>query len=213
MDIPRVKSSRTLWARGGKRAFDVVGSLLGLLLLSPLLLVAALAIKLTGRGPIGFSQIRSGRDGREFRLYKFRTMKADRTPDPKELVPLTHPDVTVVGRVLRRLKIDEMPQLFNVLIGQMSLIGPRPTLPDQVARYDDFKRQRLEVRPGITGLAQVHGSAAIDWDERIRYDVYYVHHCRAAIDLWILWRTVPTILLGEQRFACRFDDSFAGSEK
>jgi len=190
--------------------FDVVGSLLMLVILSPLLLATVLAIKLSGRGPILFTQIRSGRDGNAFLLYKFRTMRATRTPDLKELVPLSHPDITRLGRWLRRTKIDELPQLFNVLSGEMSLIGPRPTLPDQVAQYDDFKRQRLLVRPGITGLAQVHGSTAIEWDERIRYDVYYVRHGSLKLDAWILWRTVPTILFGEQHVACSFDDSFAG---
>ena len=94
-----------------------------------------------------------------------------RTPDPKELVPLSHPEITPVGRLVRRLKIDELPQLVNVLKGEMSLVGPRPTLPDQVAAYDDFRRQRLLVRPGITGLAQVNSNASVPWDERILFDV------------------------------------------
>ncbi len=209
MDGEPVQPSDCLWTRRGKRAFDVLVSLLLLVLLSPVLLLTAVAVKLTSRGPLFFSQIRAGLRGREFLAYKFRSMRAGRTHDPKEIVPLSHPDITLVGRVIRRLKIDEMPQLIHVLAGQMSLIGPRPTIPEQVARYDDFRRRRLLVRPGITGLAQVHGNTAIDWDERIRYDVWYVAHCTFTLDLWILWRTALTIVLGEKRFARPFDESFA----
>ena len=117
-------------------------------------------------------------------------MRGGRTPDPKELVPLDHPEITSAGRLLRRLKIDELPQLINVLKGEMSLVGPRPTLPDQVAAYDDFRRQRLLARPGITGLAQVNGNATVPWDERILSDIAYVRLCSFTMDLGILLRTV-----------------------
>ena len=207
MHQERIEPSPTLWARGGKRVADVVGAVLGLIVFAPVVLAAAVAIKLTSRGPVLFSQVRVGRRGQTFRLLKLRTMRGDRTPDPLEIVTLAHPEITTVGRFLRRYKIDEIPQLLNVLAGQMSLIGPRPTLCDQVARYDDFKRQRLWVRPGITGLAQVHGSTAIDWDERIRFDVFYVAHTGLRLDLWILWRTALVIPLGEARFARGFDES------
>ena len=209
MDETLFEPSRTLWARGGKRAFDLVVALIALVPGIPLLAVAALAIKLTSRGPVFFSQVRAGRDGEPFRPVKLRTMIAARTPDPAEIVRRDHPDVTGVGRFLRRCKIDELPQLIHVLSGRMSLVGPRPTLPDQVARYDDFKRRRLIVRPGITGLAQVHGNTALDWDERIRYDVHYVGHCRFWLDIRILGRTVLTILFGEERFARPFSETFA----
>ena len=126
--------STTIWARAGKRAFDVIVACLLLLALSPVLLLAALLVKLTSRGPLFFTQERAGREGVIFRVVKFRTMRGDRTPDPKELVPLEHPEITRVGRLLRRLKIDELPQLILVVAGDMSLVGPRPTLPDQVAR-------------------------------------------------------------------------------
>jgi lipopolysaccharide/colanic/teichoic acid biosynthesis glycosyltransferase len=126
-------------------------------------------------------------------------MRGDRRPDPKELVPLAHPDITPIGRWLRRFKLDELPQLFNVIQGEMALVGPRPTLPDQVAKYDEFRRQRLLVRPGLTGLAQVYSSASASWEERILYDIAYVRNCRFLMDLLILWRTPVVMLFGEER--------------
>jgi lipopolysaccharide/colanic/teichoic acid biosynthesis glycosyltransferase len=195
------------WYPPIKRVADVIVAGIGLVLVSPILLVAALAIKLTSRGPLFFTQTRIGRDEAPIRILKFRTMQAGRTPDPNEVVSLDHPEITRVGRLLRRTKIDELPQIINVLKGDMSLIGPRPTLPDQVERYNDFERQRQRVRPGCTGLAQIHGNTAIDWPDRIRWDVYYVNHMSPWLDLQILFRTPLVILLGEDRFACRLDDS------
>jgi undecaprenyl phosphate N,N'-diacetylbacillosamine 1-phosphate transferase len=185
-----------------KRLADVVAATVVLIMLSPVLLLAALAVKLTSRGPVFFTQTRIGLNQVPFRVWKYRTMHGDRKPDPKELVPLDHPEITPVGRLLRRLKIDELPQLVNVLIGEMSIVGPRPTLPDQVERYDVFERQRQWVRPGCTGLAQIHGGTAITWPDRIRWDVYYVHHMSPWLDLQILFRTPLVILLGESRFVC-----------
>jgi len=199
--------ARNWWTLGGKRLFDVIASALGLVLCLPIFILTALAVKLTSRGLIFFSQNRVGKDGLLFRIHKFRSMKAGRIPDPKEIVPLSHPEVTTVGRIIRRLKLDEAPQLFNVLIGQMSLVGPRPTLPDQVERYDEFQRCRLRVRPGITGLAQVNGNTAIDWNERIQYDVYYVAHCGLLLDIVILLRTLRALLLREERLARPFHES------
>lgn len=189
----------TAWSRGPQRVFDLVGAVLLLIVLSPAVILAALAVKLTSSGPVFFRQQRIGLAGRSFRVIKFRTMRAARTPDPKELVPLNHPDITAVGFFLRRFKIDELPQLFNVLRGEMSLVGPRPTLPDQVAAYTDFQRQRLSVRPGVTGLAQVYGSAQMPWDERIQYDVAYVARAGLLLDLWILLRSPWVALIGEER--------------
>lgn len=199
--------SKTLWARGGKRVFDVLAAALLLIVLSPLLLAAAVLVKLTSRGPLFFVQERAGKGGAIFRVVKFRTMRGGRTPDPKELVPLDHPDITRIGWLLRRLNIDELPQLIQVLRGDMSLVGPRPTLPDQVAAYDDFRRQRLLVRPGITGLAQVNGSTTIPWDERILFDIAYVRRCSLRMDLGILLRTKWVLLAGERRCARPFKDS------
>lgn len=206
--------STTRWARGGKRAFEFPVAVCGLVVLAPVMLLAALAVKLTSRGPLFFSQTRVGKDGEEFRLYKFRSMRGGRTPDSQEIVPLSHPDITAVGRVIRRLKLDEWPQLVGVVSGRMSLVGPRPTLPDQVARYDEVQRRRLRVRPGLTGLAQVNGNTLIDWDERIRYDVYYVQRVGLGLDFRILCRTVAVLLMGDRRYARPFHDSpFVGSER
>jgi undecaprenyl phosphate N,N'-diacetylbacillosamine 1-phosphate transferase len=146
-------------------------------------------------------------NGAIFRPFKFRTMRGERKPDPKEIVPLAHPDITPVGRFLRRTKLDELPQLLNVIRGEMSLVGPRPTLPDQVADYDEFRRQRLLVRPGITGLAQVYSSALASWEERILYDIAYVRRCSFLLDLHIMARTVMTVLLGEERTRRSFEET------
>ncbi len=199
--------SCTLWARGMKRAVDLVLSLSGLLLVSPVLLIAIAAMMVTSPGPVFFFQVRTGRNGREFRPFKLRTMTAGRTPDPSEIVPLDHAGITRVGRLLRRFKIDELPQILNVVNGDMALLGPRPTLPQQTREYDDFKRRRLLVRPGLTGLAQVNGNAAISWDERIKYDVHYVQHHGLLMDLGILAKTCLVVLFGEERYARPFDQS------
>lgn len=182
-------------------------ALAGAVLATPVLLITILAVRLTSPGPAFFMQVRTGRVGREFRPYKLRTMRGDRQPDPKELVPLGHPDVTAIGRLLRRLKVDEVPQVYNVLLGDMALVGPRPTLPDQTQRYNEFQRQRLLVRPGLTGLAQVNGNAAIPWEERIKYDVYYVRHHGFWMDIAILVKTVLVVLRGEAHFARPFAES------
>ena len=191
--------SPAIWLKGPKRAFDLLAGAALLLVLSPLLILTALTIKLTSRGPVLFVQTRGGLRGMAFRLYKFRTMRADRKHDPKEIVPLHHSDITPLGYFLRRAKIDELPQLANVIGGSMSLVGPRPTLLDQTDGYDAFRRQRLLVRPGTTGLAQVNCNALAPWDERILYDIAYVRRCSLLFDLKILLRTPLVMLLGESR--------------
>ena len=188
--------SRTIWARYGKRVFDVLISAGLLVILSPLLLLTIIMVKLTGPGPVFFSQVRAGKHGELFQLLKFRTMRADRTPDPKELIPLDHPDITPLGRALRRLKIDESPQLIHVLGGRMSLIGPRPTLPDQVEAYDDFRRQRLLVRPGITGLAQISCGSDTqlgDVSRKLDYDIDYIKKRNLIVDIIILLSTFKVV--------------------
>lgn len=199
--------SESVWLRELKRPFDLVAGLLLVLLLSPVLLLVAVLVKLTSPGPVFFTQDRAGKDARVFRLVKFRTMRGDRKPDPKELVPLHHPDITALGYVLRRFKLDEFPQLFNVIKGDMSLVGPRPTLPDQAAAYDAFRRRRLLVRPGITGLAQVYGNSLMPWDERILYDIAYVRRCGFFLDLSILLRTILVVFVGERRMTRPFVES------
>jgi undecaprenyl phosphate N,N'-diacetylbacillosamine 1-phosphate transferase len=199
--------SRSFWARGGKRAFDLLIGLCLLAVAAPVLLLAILAMKITSPGPAFFFQKRTGRHGSSFQPFKLRTMRADWKHDPNEIVPLTHSGIASVGRFLRRLKIDELPQLLNVVRGEMSLIGPRPTLPEQTREYDAFQRKRLLVRPGLTGLAQVHGNAAIPWSERIQYDVYYVRNHSMFMDMAIAIKTVAVVVRGEERFAIPFDSS------
>ncbi len=190
-----------------RRIVDILVSVTLIVLLIPVWLLTALAIKLTSPGPLLFTQPRGGRDGIPFVTRKFRTMRADHVHDPTEIIPLEHQNITPLGRFLRRSKIDETPQLFNVLAGDMSIIGPRPTIMDQVIRYDNFERRRLEVRPGLTGLAQVNSNATMSWPERIKYDVYYVDHLGPRLDLWILVKTVAVLILGEKRFSRPFEES------
>jgi len=180
-----------------RRLFDVLSSALLLLLASPILLVAALAIVLEDHGPVLYRQRRVGKDEKEFELLKLRTMVvgAERM-GAGFAVDEGDPRITRVGRVLRRLSLDELPQLWNVLRGDMSLIGPRPTLAYQVERYTPRQRRRLEVRPGITGWAQVHGRAKLPWDERIELDVWYVDHHSFWLDVQILARTPLALLSG-----------------
>jgi lipopolysaccharide/colanic/teichoic acid biosynthesis glycosyltransferase len=199
--------SNSLWAKGGKRLFDICITGVAVVLLSPVFLLTALGVKMSSRGPLLFRQVRTGLGGRPFRPCKFRSMRGDRTPDPTELVPLDHPEITAIGRFIRRTKIDELPQLFSVLGGDMSLVGPRPTLPDQTEKYNDFQCQRLLVRPGLTGLAQVNGNTIMSWDERIKYDVHYVRHHGFWMDMGILLKTVLVVILGEDRFSRPFSES------
>jgi lipopolysaccharide/colanic/teichoic acid biosynthesis glycosyltransferase len=178
------------------RALDVVGASAALALASPLLAAAALAVKLEGGGPVLYRQRRVGLNGEEFELLKLRTMVVGAERQGAGwAVNEGDPRITRVGRVLRRLSFDELPQLWNVVRGEMSLIGPRPTLAYQVERYSPRQRRRLEVKPGITGWAQIHGRARLPWEERIELDVWYVEHRSPRVDAKILLRT-PLALFG-----------------
>ncbi len=178
------------------RALDIAGASVGLALASPALALAALAIKLENGGPILYRQERVGRGGAPFELLKLRTMVVGAEQlGAGYAVNRGDTRITRAGRALRRLSLDELPQLWNVLRGDMSLIGPRPTLSYQVEQYSERQRRRLEVKPGLTGWAQIHGRAALPWDERIELDVWYVEHRSPLVDLKILLRT-PLALLG-----------------
>ena len=178
------------------RALDLAGASLGLVLASPFLAAAAIAIKLDGGGPVLYRQQRVGKDGREFELVKLRTMVVGAEGQGAGwAVDHGDPRITRVGSVLRRVSLDEVPQLWNVVRGEMSLIGPRPTLAYQVEQYTPHQRRRLDVRPGITGWAQVQGRASLPWEERIELDVWYVEHRSPSLDLKILART-PFALFG-----------------
>ena len=178
------------------RALDVAGASVALALASPVLGLAALAVKLEDGGSVLYRQRRVGLRGEEFELLKLRTMvEGAERQGAGWAVNEGDPRITRVGRLLRRLSFDELPQLWNVVRGDMSLIGPRPTLSYQVERYTHRQRRRLEVKPGITGWAQIHGRARLPWEERIELDVWYVEHRSPWVDLRILLRT-PLALLG-----------------
>jgi len=185
--------------RGGhalNRVLDVALAGAGLVAASPLLAAAALATKLADGGPVLYRQARVGKEGAEFELLKLRTMVVGAERQGAGwAVNEGDPRITRVGSLLRRTSLDELPQLWNVVRGDMSLIGPRPTLRYQVERYDERQRRRLEVRPGLTGWAQIHGRASLPWEERIELDVWYVEHRSPLVDLKILLRT-PLALLG-----------------
>jgi lipopolysaccharide/colanic/teichoic acid biosynthesis glycosyltransferase len=178
------------------RAVDVTIASVGLAVASPVLAGAALAIKLEDGGPVLYRQTRVGKDGVDFELLKLRTMIENaETQGAGAAVNRGDPRITRVGRALRRLSLDELPQLWNIVRGDMSVIGPRPTLRYQVERYSARQLRRLEVKPGLTGWAQIHGRAALPWDERIELDVWYVEHRSPRVDLKILLQT-PRALFG-----------------
>ena len=170
-----------------KRLFDIVVSLPALILLSPLLALIALAIKLYDGGPVLYIQNRVGKDGNTFRCCKFRTMVIGAENKGLGLeVAQNDPRITRTGRFLRHWTLDEIPQLFNVLKGDMSIVGPRPTVPSQVGRYTPWQRRRLEVKPGMAGWAWIHGRNNPPWADRIELDVWYVDHWSLRLDLYIL---------------------------
>jgi len=179
-----------------KRALDVILSAAGLILLAVPFTLIALAIKADSRGPVFFHQERVGKDGKIFRTWKFRTMVEGAVHQGLGYtVAKDDPRITRVGRVLRNWGLDELPQLINVLKGEMSLVGPRPTLPYQVEHYDNFQRRRLAVKPGITSLAVVSGRNLLPWEERIKLDVWYVDHWSLWLDFKILLKTIWTVLI------------------
>jgi lipopolysaccharide/colanic/teichoic acid biosynthesis glycosyltransferase len=182
---------------GLPRWADAAIAAIALVIASPILALAAIAIKLDSRGPVLYRALRVGLDGREFRLYKLRTMHTGNDPVGVG-TPVLPGDarVTRVGGWLRRFSLDELPNLVNVLRGEMSVVGPRPTLAAQVAAYTPRQRRRLAVPPGLTGWAQVNGRAEIPWEERIELDLWYVDHRSAILDLRILARTARLLVTG-----------------
>jgi lipopolysaccharide/colanic/teichoic acid biosynthesis glycosyltransferase len=180
------------------RILDILIAAVALALLSPFLVAAAIAIKLGSRGPVVYRQRRVGRGDRPFEMWKLRTMVEGSDPvGVGTIVYRDDPRVTRVGRFLRRTSLDEVPNLVNVLRGEMAIVGPRPTIPAQVDDYTPRQRRRHEVLPGITGWAQVQGRAGIPWEERIELDLWYVEHRGAALDLRILLRTAWLVVSGQ----------------
>jgi exopolysaccharide biosynthesis polyprenyl glycosylphosphotransferase len=190
-----------------KRAIDCIGAGLGLIMLSPLFAVMALLIKFESDGPVLFSQNRVGRDGREFRCWKFRSMYRDAEQRKQELLDQNEmvggvtfkmkqdPRITRVGRFIRKASIDELPQLWNVFAGDMSLVGPRPPVPGEVSLYTAHERQRLAVKPGITCIWQVSGRSDIPFNEQVLMDIEYIRRRSLWLDISLLLRTIPAVLL------------------
>ncbi len=182
-----------------KRIFDIIISIVTLIILFPFLVIVAILIKITSPGPIFFIQERIGKDGKPFNLIKFRTMVKDAEKLTKGMhIDGRNPYITKVGRFLRKWSIDEIPELINVLKGEMSIVGPRPTLRYQVEKYDNFQRQRLLVKPGLTGWAQINGRNAIPWSKRIELDVWYVNHWSLWLDLIIMLKTIRVLFRGDE---------------
>lgn len=197
-----------LWQLLAKRALDVIVSLAMLVLLSPLLLAVAIAIKITSPGPVLFSQERVGMNKRKFKLYKFRSMVVDAEKRKAELAALNEmdgpvfkikndPRITKVGRFIRKTSVDEFPQLWNVLKGEMSLVGPRPPLPSEVDQYEWLDRRRLSIKPGITCLWQVGGRNNLSFEEWMKLDRFYCEHWSFWLDIKILLKTIPVVLFGK----------------
>ena len=179
-----------------KRGMDVAGSCLLLVILAPFFALVAVLVKLDSAGPAIFRQKRIGKDGEPFELWKFRSMRADAPPYERSPVSTSDPRLTPIGRMLRRLSVDELPQLINVLKGEMSLVGPRPEMPFIVEKYGALERQRLRVKPGITGLWQISPARAMPIHENVEYDLFYIEHRSALMDCSILLRTVTAVFRG-----------------
>ncbi len=175
-----------------KRILDFFFALLLLIIASPIMVISAILIKLESKGPVVFRQKRPGKNAKIFEVYKFRSMKTEIEKDGKPLTDMER--MTIVGNLLRKTSIDELPQLFNVLKGDMSFIGPRPLLVQYLELYSEEQMRRHEVTPGISGWAQVNGRNTISWEDKFKYDVYYVDHVSLGLDLKILWLTVYKVI-------------------
>ena len=183
----------TATGRAIKRAMDIAGSLALLAVGWPVLAVVAILVRRSGPGPVLFRQERAGRDMKPFTMYKFRTMRADADPFAASPREAADPRLTPIGRWLRERSLDELPQLWNVLRGDMSLVGPRPLYMDQAREFTEAQRRRLEVRPGLTGLAQVQGRGELPHEEKLEIDVQYVERAGLGLDLKILWRSFAMV--------------------
>lgn len=179
-----------------KYTIDRLVGVLSLIVVGPVMAAVAIAIKLDDRGPVFFRQERVGLRGRRFRIWKFRTMVVNAEEIGKGYIPEGTDLVTKIGAFLRRSSLDEVPQVLNIVTGEMSFVGPRPTIPSQVERYTAEQRGRLLVKPGVLGWAQLHGRDSLPWSKRIQYDLEYVERASLPFDAEIIWRTVPMVLRG-----------------
>lgn len=193
--MPASMDGTTLYRKYGKRMLDVVVSATALAAASPILAAVAIAVRTKLGSPVLFRQPRAGKDGETFSIYKFRTMTDERGPDG-ELLP-DGQRLTPFGKLLRKTSLDELPELYNILRGEMSLVGPRPLLVKYLPLYSPRQARRHEVLPGLTGWVAVNGRNATDWDKRFEMDVWYVENQSLGLDLYILWRTVAVVLSRE----------------
>jgi len=183
-----------------KRIIDFCLSGMALVCLSPLMVVVIILIKLDSEGPVFYLQERVGKDGRLFNIHKFRSMTNVYRNPAMEQTFNDNPEITKVGRIIRRLKIDELPQLIDVFAGDMALVGPRPALPDTYEIYGDIAKQRLSVRPGLSGLSQIRGNIYLPWEQRFEYDREYIENCSLLFDISIIIKTFAIVLLGDDKF-------------
>ncbi|MGB8227224.1 MAG: sugar transferase [Sedimentisphaerales bacterium] len=190
-----------------KRLFDIFVSLLTVLILLPVFAVIVVVIKLSGKGPAIFTQTRAGKYGKPFTFYKFRTMRADVDPFGASPKSGKDPRLTKIGVFLRKYSFDELPQLFNVLKGDMSLVGPRPLYLEQMAEWDNRQKKRLLVRPGLTGLAQVSGRGELTREEKLAYDVEYVEKASLLLDFKIIFLTLRQVLAGKSIYEKRYSQT------
>lgn len=190
-----------------KRILDLTIAVPALILATPIICLAAVAIYLDSPGNPFFSQIRVGRSAHHFRLFKLRTLYSNVqiVPNPEDEIRPGDSRITGIGRYLRQSKLDELPQLLNIVLGQMSIVGPRPDVPEQVAMYSGQERNRISIRPGLTGLAQISGNTWLSWNERSKIDNYYIEHSSFSVDMRIIWYTLKMLLFGERPN----DDPFA----
>jgi exopolysaccharide biosynthesis polyprenyl glycosylphosphotransferase len=190
-----------------KRVIDVVLSLVALLIAGIPMIIIAAVIKLTSPGPVFFKQVRVGKGGEHFTCFKFRSMYKDAEERKAALLHLNEADgpifkmkddprLTPVGKIIRKLSMDELPQIFNILMGDMSWVGPRPPTPDEVAKYSQWHMKRLDVTPGLTGLWQVSGRSDLSFDEMVKLDLYYAEHWSPWLDIKLMLRTIPAVVLG-----------------
>lgn len=202
-----MNSKNTFYKTYGKRFFDVVISFIAILIASPIFIIIFVMIRFSSKGPFFYRSIRVGKDGKHFSFYKFRTMYIDADKHKQELNELNErngpifkiindPRVTLVGFFLRKFSLDELPQLWNVLKGDMSFVGPRPPIPNEVKDYNIIAKRRLEIKPGITGYWQIKGRAAIPFEEGVELDIYYIENLSFKLDLVIILKTIPAVILG-----------------
>lgn len=194
-----------------KRIFDIIASVIGLIILSPVFLIVAIAIKLDDGGPVFYDQIRVGRNGKKFKMFKFRSMRVNAEDEIEKLQKHSEvdgamfkmrndPRVTRVGKFIRKTSIDEFPQLINVLIGQMSVVGPRPPLPREVKNYTEYDKQRLYVKPGCTGLWQVTARNSVGFQEMVNIDLDYIQNRSIWLDLKIIFKTIKVIFVPNEAY-------------